>query len=125
MRRVFIVLFACFLLAACAPQATLVQGETQFYMALSGDAIVETPRPIAYAEVRVQADSVSSPNLVSTVPSEFGFYRLTFPEDEYGACLRIKAENATSGWVGVTMVGADVSEYAVLETVPRPAPAGC
>ncbi len=128
MRRPFSPLFAlALLLAACAPTATLVQGETEMFVSLSGDVIVTAPAPIAYADVRLRADSVVSTALVGAERSAAGFWRLSSPEGpDYGTCLRIASENASSGWVGLTMVGiTDRSESAELSTVRRKAPTGC
>lgn len=129
MRRAPLLLVLLFL-TACPPAPTLNAGdaaETQLYLAPNGDVIVESPRPIENAEVRVAADVVMSPRLVSPGKSAYGFFRLLFPDEEanYGRCIRIPAENATAGWVGLTMTGDEFSEARVLDMRRRKPPQGC
>ncbi len=129
MRRLSLLLVLA-LLTACPPAPTLNTGEaaeTQLYLALNGDMIVEAPRPVEFANVRVAADNVTSPYLVSPQKSVYGYFALHYPDEEahYGRCLRIPAENVTAGWAGVTMAGDDFSEARELDLRRRKPPAGC
>jgi hypothetical protein len=130
MRTPFVIAILILALTACAPQPTLNTGdaaEVQVYLALNGDVIVEAPRPVEYADVRVAADTVTSDYLVSPTKSVYGYFALHYPDEEahYGRCLRIEAENVTAGWAGVTMAGDDFSEAKELDLRRRKPPAGC
>lgn len=127
--RVF-TLVLLIVLSACAPQPTLNTGddaEMQVYLALNGDIIVDAPRPIEFATVRVAADTATSPYLVSPERSAYGYFALHYPDEEanYGRCFRIEAENVTAGWAEVTMVGDGFSEAGELDLRRRKPPEGC
>lgn len=118
------------MLSACVPQPTLNTGdaaETQLYLALNGDVIIEAPRPVEFGNVRVAADAVTSDYLVSPQKSVYGYFALHYPDEEanYGRCLRIAAENVTAAWAGVTMTGDDFSESKELDLNRRKPPEGC
>lgn len=123
-------LFVLALLTACPPAPVLNTGdgaEVQVYLALNGDMIVETPRPVEFGSVRVAAEAVTSDYLVSPERSVYGYFALHYPDEDanYGRCLRIDAENVTAGWAGVTMTGDDFSEGKELDPRRRKPPEGC